>query len=180
MSKQKKFQATSLRKLLVTLFVIVILGLAGAFYLGLQIIREYSVEVEKTSKDAAASAKQVEDLAALRQQLADTQARVSKADEIFSSDAEYRSEAATALNRYAEVAGISINNTSFTPGDQQPEGTRRVTIGIDSPASYDNLVYFLQLIEGSLPKMQVAALDITRASGNEVTVGDIDINVYIR
>ena len=77
MSKQKKFQATSLRKLLVTLFVIVILGLAGAFYLGLQIIREYSVEVEKTSKDAAASAKQVEDLAALRQQLADTQARGS-------------------------------------------------------------------------------------------------------
>ena len=181
--KPKQQQATKFRRFMIAAFILVIIGICASFYFGLQTIRNYAIEVTHITEDANASGKQVEQLQALRNQLAQAQSLVQKADQIYATQANYQSVAISDLQRYAQVANVSIVDTDFTQGEQQAENTRRVTIGLESPVSYSNLTRFLQLVEGSMPKMQVQKLTVARpttATGNQVTVDDIIINISVR
>jgi hypothetical protein len=181
--KNTHFKATAFQKLLITTFILVIGGTAALFYMGLQTIREYAVEVTHTTEDATASAKQVEQLQALRQQLAQATSLVDKANQIYATPDNYQSLTISALQRYADTANVSISNTDFAPADEQSGETRKVTITFSNPVSFENLTRFLQLVEGSMPKMQVTKLIITRPTtptGDSVTVDPIDINISVR
>lgn len=163
--------------------MLVIISICGGFAYGLQVIREYSKEVTRTTEDANASGKQVEQLQALRQQLAQAQSLVEKANQIYATPANYQSVALNDLRRYATVAGISIVDTDFSQGDQPSQDSRRVTITLGDPVSYKNLVRFMQLVETSMPKMQVQSFSVARPSapvGDQVTVSDIIINISVR
>ncbi len=182
MSK-KALQATTLRKLLITLFILVILGIGGAFYFGLGLIREYAIEVTHSSEDAKASGGQIEDLQALQKQLEATQTLVGKANELFATEQTFQTQAITDLQRYASEAGVAITSTNFDQGDQPPQGARKVTITLTEPVSYPNLIRFLTLIEGSIPKMQVTKLTTSRPtspSGDTVSVDPIELNISVR
>ena len=183
--KSKKFQftATTLRKLLSVAFILLILAIAGAFYYGLQVIRDYAVEVTHVSEDAKVSGEQINKLQQLRTQLAAMRQLVEKADRIFATDATYQSQAVSDLGRYADAAGVSIKDISFPQADQTAVGTRQVKLSLTQPVSYARLIRFLQLVEGSMPKMQVTELTVHHLeppADDQVTVDDITFNISVR
>lgn len=182
---QKTFQATSLRKVLIFLLVVILFAAIGGFYLGLQTIRTYAVDVSHTTKDAKASGSQVEQLQVLKRQLAQAKTSVQKADKLFATPSDYQTKAVKSLQRYASIAGVTINNTSFAQSESQTatQGSRQVTIKLDQPVSYERLIRFLQLVEGSIPKMQISRLTVSRPgspNGDAVNVDSIGIRISVQ
>lgn len=176
-------QAISFRKLLTFLFIVIVVGLVGAFYFGLQQVRTYAIEVTRTTKDAAASGEQIDKLKLLQTQLAQTKTAVEKSSRIFASSSDYQTQAITDLQRYATEAGLTIANTDFGNNTSAGASTREITIKLAAPVSYAKLLRFFELIEDSMPKMQIATLNMSRPSspdGDTVVVEDIIINIFVR
>lgn len=163
--------------------IIVIVGAIAIFYLGLNQIRSYALEVTHASEDASASGSMIEQLKTLQTQLAEAKALVDRADRIYSTDITYQSQAVKDLQKYASEAGVSITNTDFTQPETADPSYRVVKISLAQPVSYEHLLRFLQLIEGSLPKMQAEGISITRPlqpDGDAVGVNDITIRIAVK
>lgn len=176
-------KATSLRKGLIFILIAVIIGTAAGFYYGLQRVRDYAVQVSNTVSDAEASGGQIDQLRQLQQTLEQSDELIAKADSIFATDATYQTRAITDLERYASEAGIDIASTEFPSDATTPPNTRAVTVSLQQPLSYERLLRFLELVEGNLPKMQVANITVSRPdqpNGDAVLVSDITINVSTR
>ncbi len=167
--KKSGMTATGLRGLLIFLMILVIAGSVAGFYYGLQMVREYAVEVSHTTQDAAASDNQFDQLQALRQQLAQTQQLVKKANQIFTTNAKYQSQAVTDFQAYAKKAGVTIDTITF-PNEGSTSTTKVVSVTLEDPVEYKRLIHFLQLTETSLPKLQTTSLSISRNTSNNDTV----------
>lgn len=184
----KELTATSMRTLLRALLVVIIIAAIGGFYFGLQQVRVVAVDVTHTSEDASASNEMVERIAELQAELVKTRALVEKADTMFVPVANYQVQAVTDLRRYADASGISITETDFGEPDVAANSTatgetRPVTVTLAQPVTYASLVRFLQLTEGSLPKMTVNGIQITRSdTGNkdQVTVAPITLRISVK
>lgn len=184
---KKGLKATTMRTVLIFLIVILIIGGAGGFYLGLQQVQSYAVEVSHTAADAHASERNIDDLQQLKQNLAESETLVAKANQLFATDASYQSQALKDIQKYASSAGITIVNTNFDSSADSgtPSGLsgHNFVISIQSPVSYSKLITFLDSIEGNLPKMQVVSVDLSRATGggeDTVSSGDIKIAIATR
>ena len=187
----KKNQATNMRNFLAFLLVVVILGAAAGFYFGLQIIKDYSLEVTHTVADSSASAKNVDQLSALKQQLSDGQPLVVKAEKLFSTPAAYQTQALKDISKYASEAGVTISSIDSANPESgsgaspiAPTGTGySEVITLQSPVSYARLLQFLDAIEGNLPKMQITGVSLDRpasASGDLIATDKITITVAVR
>jgi Tfp pilus assembly protein PilO len=181
--QSKKFEATSLRGLLIFLMILVLGASAAGFYLGLQYIREYAVEVSHVTQDAVASDSQVVELQKLRQQLAQTKKLVAKANQIFATPSNYQTKAVTDLERYADTSGVEIAGINFRGSVSATDQNAELAIALEQPVSYRQLIHFLQLIENSIPKMQVIEMSVSRPetpNGDNVRVGTIRIKMSVR
>ena len=175
------FKPQSLRALLVLLLIIVIAGGAGIFYLGLREVRTFAIEVNHTVANAEASGGDVQKLQALKGQLAQSEALIQKADQMFATTENYQNQAITDIRNYATAAGISVASTSFSSPDAGINPT--MTVGLKAPVSYKNLIKFLDGIEGNIPKMQVSSISIDHVAGgnaDSVAVKDIKIMIATR
>lgn len=180
---KKGMRATSVKKFLIVVIVLFLAAAAGGFYLGLQYIKSYSIEVSHTVADSNASADKVETLRSLKQYLADSENLVNKANQLFSTEADYQPRALSDLQRYAAATGVAIANTSFGDASTGVEKGHTVVLSLASPVSYDGLLRFLDAIEGNLPKMQVSNISISRPStGNagQVEIEDVKIVISTR
>lgn len=176
-------KATSLRKGLIFVLVVVIIGTAAGFYYGLQLVRSYAVEASNKVSDAEASGGQIDQLRQLQQTLEQSDELIAKADSIFATNDNYQTRAITDLERYASEAGIDIASTEFPTDATTPPNTRVVTVSLQQPLSYERLIRFLELVEGNLPKMQPTSITISRPNepnGDAVVVSDITINISTR
>jgi hypothetical protein len=190
MKKQsKKMQATTTRNILATILVIVIIGSAVGFYFGLQIIKTYAIEVTHTVTDSHASGNTIGELSQLKQQLADGQGLVAKANELFSTPATYQTQALKDISKYASEAGISISSIDSAKPTNPSSPTPAMSsdssevITIQSPVSYAKFLQFLDAIEGNLPKMQITGITIgrpTNPSGDLITTDTITVTVSTR
>lgn len=181
MAAKKSFGPQGLRALLATLLVIVILGGAGLFYVGLNTVKDFSSEVNNTLQDADASSKQVTELQSLKGQLSQTETLTAKADAVFATPATYQSQALTDVKRYAAQTGLRIDSTNFD--NPAATGTYSMNIQLKSPVAYSQLMQFIGLIEGNLPKMQLTSIDLQHSPGgnaDSVVVGSIKLNVAVR
>jgi len=183
--QQKKLTATSVRNVLAVLLVLIIIGSATAFYFGLQIIKSYSLEVARTSADASASAESITQLSGLKQQLADGEVLVNKANKLFATPATYQSQALKDINLYASQTGVKISSIeSAEPAITGTEPTNSSEIiTVESPVSYASLLAFINSTEGNLPKMQITGISIERpvaVSGDQIITGKITITVSTR
>lgn len=184
---KKGMTATSFQKLLI-FFVVVVIGLTAAgFYYGLTEIRKLAIQVNNKVEDAEASGEQIDELRRLQQTLTQSDSLVQKANRMFTTESAFTSDAVRDLERYASVSGVSIRTTNFVEaGEVQGGGSptdRFIRVSLAQPVSYAQLIRFLQLVEGNLPKMQVNTLTVSRpdqTSGDQVTVGDITIGVSVR
>lgn len=203
----KKINATTTRTMLAFMLVIVIIGAAAGFYFGLQIIKGYALEVAHTVADSSASDKNFEQLGQLKQQLADGQVLVAKADALFSTPATYQTQALKDISKYAAVSGVTISSidsakAASVPGSSAtgtvptqapttpalttpaaPAADYSEVITIQSPVSYVKFLQFLDAIEGNLPKMQITGISVGRpkvVSGDQITTDKITITVSVR
>lgn len=187
--------------------VIVIIGAAAGFYLGLQVIKGYALEVAHTVADSSASDKNFEQLGQLKQQLASGQVLVAKADALFSTPTTYQTQALKDISKYAAVSGVTISSIDSAKAASVPasSATGPVTtqaptkpalitpaapatdysevITIQSPVSYVKFLQFLDAIEGNLPKMQITGISVGRpkvVSGDQITTDKITITVSVR
>jgi hypothetical protein len=176
----KGIKPQGVRVLLSIILTLVIAGGGAVFYFGLTMVQEYSVEVNNRLVDAEASGAQIQQLQSLRQQIAQNESLIAKADRVFATPANYQAQALVDLRAYANQTGLSIRSTDF---DDPSTGTYSVTVRLNSPVSYPELIQFITLIEGNLPKMQVASIDLEQVQGGDATsvdVGDIKINISVR
>lgn len=180
MQPKKQFKPQDLRTLLTVLFILVFAGGAAGYYWGIGIVRDYAVKVNHRLADADASGKQIEELQLLKQQLAQSNSLVSKANALFSTPATYQSQVLTDLKSYADAAGLKMANTTFE--DATKTGSHSVIISLQQPVSYSGLVAFLHNIEGNVPKLQVSSIALSPSSDgvNTVRTGDIKIDVLVR
>lgn len=181
MAPKKSFTPQSLRTILFVALSLIILGGAGLFYLGLEDIRNYAVEVNHTVADAKASGTQVQELQSLKSQLTQSEQLITKANQMFATPANYQSQAISDLQKYAAISGVSITKTSFDADAAGP--TRTMTVSLRSPVSYTGLIRFLDGIEGNLPKMQVSSINLSHVNGrgaDVVNVDDIKLTIAVR
>lgn len=185
---KKSMKATSLRSLLTVLLIVMIIGAGAGFYYGLEQVRAFSVEVSHTAADANASANAVDELQKLKQALAERETLVNKANQLFTTDASYQSQALKDVQKYASNIGLTILNTNFEspPAESATPttaGTKSFSITLQSPLSYKKLLLLLDSIEGNLPKMQVSSIEVSRPAepnADQVTSGAIIILISTR
>jgi hypothetical protein len=180
MAKQA-FKPQSLRALLLVILVLIIAGGLGLFYLGLNEVRTFAVEVNHSIADAEASNGQVQALQSLKGQLAQSETLIAKANQMFATPANYQNQAITDTRNYAAASGISIAKVDF---DTAVAGVNPVmTVSLKAPVPYSKLIQFLDNIEGNIPKMQVTSIGISHVIGGKadaVTVDDIKIMIATR
>ncbi len=182
MKKNTGFQASSMRKILVSIFFVVLLALIGAYYLGLRAVKDYAVEVTQTTKDVTASSSKVENLKDLELKLNQTKASVDKADRMFAPANGYQTQVVNDLRRYATAAGIGLQTTDFANQAGETE-TRSFSISLANPVDYSQLLRFIELVETSLPKMEISELTIARSANSnasQVNVEKLTLKVYVK
>lgn len=193
-----KMNAATLRNFLGVAMVIIVLGAAAGFYFGLQIIKDYAVDVSHTVSDASASGKNIDKLSVLKKQLAEREALVKKANQLFATQDTYQLQSLKDIQRYASEVGISITSTEFSVAATPPATTGTVSpttpapsttaghsivVGLQSPVSYTKFIQFLDAIESNLPKMQITGVSISRpsnTSGDQIMADKITITVATR
>jgi Tfp pilus assembly protein PilO len=176
-SIKQPFNPQALRGLLVVVLIVIMSGGAGLFYIGLNQIREYALEVNHAAADATASNDQVQSLQALKGQLAQSQELIAKANQMFATPGNYQSQANTDIHTYANAAGLTVTKTSF---EEVPGADPIMTVSLKAPVSYSKLIHFLDGVEGNIPKMQVSAISINHVvNGNADSVAVDDIKLMI-
>lgn len=181
MKQKSEFRPANLRTLLAILLVIITLGGGALFYLGVTTVREYAVTVAQRGVDAKASEQQLQELQVLKNQLAQSNSLVEKANKLFSTPSKYQSQALNDVRNYARTSGLSIKHTSFTSPDTG--GAYAITVSFNNPTDYDKLINFLHQVEGNIPKLQVSELSLEHADNgnpNSVSVENIKIDIAVR
>lgn len=174
--KKKSSPPQAMKNLLVGIFVATILLGGAGFYLGLNVIRDYAIQANKTAADAKASSLQVDQLQKLKNQLSESESLIAKANLMFATPENYQSQALTDIRAYAAKAGITVTKTDFEENTDTAIQGRIVDIALQEPVPYSNLIVFLNGLEGNLPKMQVSSLGITRSdTPGAVIVNDLKI-----
>jgi hypothetical protein len=180
MAKNQTFTPQKMRTLLAFMLFLVVAGGGALFYFGLGMVKNYAVEVNNRLVDAEASTTKLEQLQTLREQLTQNESLITKADRIFISAEGYQVQTLEDLNNYANQTGVTIASTAF---DAPNAGVYAIEIQLTNPVNYSNLVQFITLVEGNLPKMQVSSLSLARVeggSGDTVEVDDFKINTLVR
>jgi|GEM_PF-622908 len=185
---KKGMTASSFQKLLIFLLVVVIGLTAAGFYYGFTEVRKLAVEVSNTVEDSRASGDQIDELRRLQQTLAQSESLVQKANRMFTTESSFTSDAVRDLDRYASVSGVTIVDRAFPTTDEiagiQPGSTDRfIRLSLTQPTSYAQLLRFIQLIEGNLPKMQLHTITVARpdaSTGDAVNVSELTIRVSVR
>ena len=184
---KKVLNATSMRSFLTVLLVVMLIGAGAGFYWGLQQVRTFSVGVSHTAADANASGDAIGELQELKQALAERETLINKANQLFTTNDNYQSQALKDVQKYARTAGLTISNTNFdAPTDEaNPASASEKTfvITIQSPVSYRKLIQFLDAIEGNLPKMQITLIELSHPNPNnadQVATGDVKIAISTR
>lgn len=179
--KTRGFTPQKMRALLIFTLIFVALGSGGVFYLGLEETKKYGTEVNHRLLDADASYEQLSGLQALKNQLAESENLVAKANRLFATPDNYQNEALSAVRNYADVAGLTITNTRFADA---ADGSKTIVLSFnESSVTYSSIIYFLQNIEENVPKLQVMSLPVSSIEGggsNSIKIGDVVIKIYVR
>ncbi len=181
MKPKKQFRPQNLRAILAFLLILLVVGGGAGFYWGIGLVREYAVQVEQRLADADASAEQLRGLQTLKNQLAQSDSLVEKANQLFATPSSYQQQTLGDVKKYADAAGLAIANTSY--GDPAEDSTYSMTVTLREPVAYSKLIAFLNNIESNLPKLQVSSISLGRVEGgnsDSVKTGDIKINISVR
>lgn len=184
--KKSKMTAVTLRGILATVIVLLIILSGVGFYFAQNWLSTLAVSVSHTVADSTSSGSSVQSLQKLQSELATQQDIITKTNALMTSTGTYQTQAVQDLITYAHATGITISNYSFpatpagAPASTAP--STQVTVTLTSPLPYNNLLRFMNDIESNLPKMQITSINLTRVDGDNTSVGvsQLTIAVYTR
>lgn len=198
--KKHQLTATRLRSILtLSLFALSLLNAVALFFI-YDKLHDTAIDVSHAVVDANASQTNIQTLKTLQKELADKQDVVKRAGNIVadSQSYQYQNQIINDLNGYAAKSGISITNIDFaadttagtapapsakSPAAATPSGLKATTVSItlQNPVSYNNMLRFIHSIEQNLTKMQISKVGLAKgSSGTDVTSEALTIQVYIR
>lgn len=205
-----KALVSSAVRLRLVLFIIMGLfatGITALAVFGLGTLRGQAAEVQQVVYDAENSNQKLQRVQELTSELTRNQEAVSRAKQIVaeSKSYQYQDVIIRDLQAMANLAGVNITNFNFNAGAANTNGTAapsdtpaatptptlssglrstNVSITLQTPVSYRNLLTFIHYVEQNLTKMQISKVGISSASnnqsGNTVSTDALTIEVYIR
>lgn len=184
--KKSKMNAVTLKGILITIIILLIVLAGVGFYFAQSWLNTLAISVSHTVASSATSDSSVQSLQKLQSELATQQDIITKTNNLITSTDTYQTQAVQDLIAYAAATGITISNYSFpavtatTATNATP--TTQVTVTLTSPVSYNNLLRFMNDIEGNLPKMQIVMINLARIDGDSssVSVSQLTVAVYSR
>jgi hypothetical protein len=207
--KKTQFTPATLRLILSIGLALAIVGAGIIFTLASTQLRDVATTVSHKVADAKASQNNLANLKKIEKFLADNKEAVTRANDIVaeSKSYEYQNQIINDLKTYAAASGVSIKSFDFSAGNSatpttpapaagatatpsaEPAATpaaptlksTTVSITLDSPLVYNNLLHFVKAIEQNLTKMQISAITLSKGAGNnQVTTDALSSEVYIR
>lgn len=200
MINKNNLTATSLRLALTcSLFAIALLTSVALYFIYDQ-LKDAAVATSHVVADASASQDNVQTLQKLEEKLRKDKAVVERANSIVadSQSYQYQNQIIGDLNTFASKAGIGITNIDFgeastssgsspsaqaQPATPAPPGLTATTVSVtlNNPVPYDNMLRFIHAIEQNLTKMQISKVALAKGSeGNTVTSEVLTIQVYLK
>lgn len=196
--------ASQLRIMLLASIIGVIVLIGIGFYFIQAQLYSFAVVVSHANEDAATSRDDIAIFEKLKQELAENDATVKRAQDIVaaSKSYEYQDQIIVDLNTYATRSGISIASFTFDSSGSQVPGasalppsvtgvkpktsiaglkSTNVSIALKTPTKYRNLMNFIHSIEKNLTKMQLASFSAIKGEkADEVSINTLEIEVYIK
>lgn len=204
-AKARNLTPTKLRLLLLAALVLILFLTVGVFYLGYRQLETMAVEVGEKVAEANDSQNTIQELQKLKQDLEANQDVITKAS-LIAADGQnysYQDQIVNDLTTYAARASMTISNITFsTTGaaggaapatnpapapapastESAPAGLKKTNISVtlDNPVDYKNLLNFLHYIEQNLTRLKVANVTLTKAEGGAVNTDVLNLEVYLR
>lgn len=194
----KRQLTASTFRLILSASLVIITGIGiTLFSLANDQLRSVATDVSHVVVDANASQNNLTTLEKIKKTLASEQDIVARTNQIVaeSKSYEYQDQIVTDLNGYASKAGIAITNLDFSAGTAKtPAATTTpaapvvasglhstsVTVTIQNPVGYNQLLQFMKSLEQNLTKMQISKVSLSRGEGGSVTSDAFAIEVYIK
>ncbi len=181
--KKSSLKPTTLRSVFVVLIFIIIIIMCGGFYYAQDQLYKLATENETSGSSAQTDTQLMSDINS-------HQTTVEKANSITASNQDYQSQIMSDLNKYATATGVSIASQTSAQAPLNSTSTAPITgvqinyvsVTLNNPVSYTNLIKFLKAIETNLPKMQLTGISITPNANtpDSVSVEPLIIKVYTK
>ena len=185
----------------------------GLFAFGYRLISDYSGANRTIAAQAQASSSILQDLQRTQAELETHSSTVTRASQIVSESTSYvyQDQIIRDINNFAVNSGITVTNISFadavvtptastpppatttpatgatsTTATAQPTGVKSMTatVTFKNPVPLPAILKFIRAIEGSLFKMSISQVTLSRASDanapDDVTSDALTIEVYVR
>ncbi len=182
--KENGIKATSLRGLLISLLLVIIVGASVGFYFANDFLSEMAHTIKKENPTISSNDSTMKATSLLKDFVIKNKSISDKASLITVSATNAQNLIMSDLKKYASDAGIKISELSFNTTQSTVVGgtstTQQVNITIENPVVYSNLVKFLQLVESSLPLMQPAGISISTVDKTKVKVDPITIKFFTK
>lgn len=199
MQQKLKFSSVSLRNILISSIVIVVIVGIGAFLFLQKYLSSIAGEVNSNNLRAAASSQDITQLQKLQTEMANNQVAVTRAASVVgeSKQYQYQDQIINDLSQYAKAAGFQIQSFAFSdptlgsspsPGASTgaatvPLGLKITTVTVTLPQnlSYVTIMKFLKSVEQNLTKMELTGVSLTMdpVSGS-ISLQPLTIGVYTR
>lgn len=178
MKKSDKNPINLRNTLIVVLLVLTALISFGFYYTQIE-LEKVALNISESVSASDQNLKNSTSSNKLNTELAAKQQAVTAADRFYYSTDTYQTEAVVTLKKYANDFGINITDYVF---DSSIQNAPSVTITVDSPVTYSNLLQFIGSIENGLPKLQISDLNLSRVENEpgKVNTEKIKIGISVR
>lgn len=207
MSKQS-VEITPVRlRLILTGVMLLLFTLGGVlFTFGYKQLKSHAAAAQEVTVQAETSRSSLQDIMQVKKFLANNSDVVNRASQLVSQSQLYlyQDQIINDLNRYASEAGIIITNISFNDtkvtstaapsgsaaaaptATATPAGIKSMTanVSIKNPSQYSSILNFINYVEKSLFRMQIASVSMSKATDTntpgQITSNAFEIEVYVR
>ncbi len=200
--------ATRLRLILSISMILIVVAASAGFWFVQQNLREYASAITGLNADANAGDLNLQTLSGLQARLDEDRVARDRAHALVADQSTYADQVINDISRIANEAGVQITSFEFvesaaaapTPTQAPAAGSaptttmpsvttptapagvvkKTVTVAIESPLAYTELMKFLSGIEANPLKMQIPSVAMTKGESKNVTTQQFSIEVYVR
>lgn len=186
--KKNKFNASTLRSLLLVCVIVLVVVIVGGFLFASNWISNHASDTKTKSYTTVSGNLSNTEIIKLQDDIYSHRSASMKATSLIGSDQSFEKIIRQDLNKYAADTGISITDfglsqkPSFMTTDALVTGveSQYVTISLGSPIPFVKFYEFIQAIESNIPKMKLTGISLDSVSGQNglVSVKPMIIGVY--
>lgn len=198
--------ASRLRIILSVSIALIIVAISGGFLYAQRNLGSYASQISTMNADAQSGDTNIQTLRNLQTRLEQEQSTIASARSIVADSATFSDQVVNDITRIANESKVTITSFEFvesattgttgptaapaTPGgaatpQSAPVAASGVTkkvvsVTLESPLPYANLLEFIRRIETNDLKMQFASVNMAKEAGSNVTTQTFSIEVYVR